>query len=110
MKHHGIAVLGATGSIGQQVIEIIEEFPERFELVSVAAGADVVTVAKIKARHRDTYVAVANLHGGRSEAPMGMEGGEDPMVRAATHEKADLVVVAISGLASLKPTLAALEA
>jgi len=31
MKHHGIAVLGATGSIGQQVIEIIEEFPERFD-------------------------------------------------------------------------------
>jgi 1-deoxy-D-xylulose-5-phosphate reductoisomerase len=110
MKHHGIAVLGATGSIGQQVIEIIEEFPERFELVSVTAGTDVVSVAKIKARHRDTYVAVANLPKGRSAAPKGIEVGEGAIIRAATHEKADLVVVAISGFASLKPTVAALEA
>jgi 1-deoxy-D-xylulose-5-phosphate reductoisomerase len=109
MKHHGIAVLGATGSIGQQVIEIIEEFPERFELVSISAGSDVVSLAKLKARHPDTFVAVANLPKGRAEAPEGIEVGEDAILRAATHVKADLVVMAISGFASLNPTMAALE-
>jgi 1-deoxy-D-xylulose-5-phosphate reductoisomerase len=110
MNHHGVAVLGATGSIGRQVIEIIEEFPERFELVSAAAGSDVAGLAKIKIRHRDTYVAAASLPAGRSEAPKGIEVGEDAIITAATHDKVDLVVMAISGFASLKPTLAALEA
>jgi 1-deoxy-D-xylulose-5-phosphate reductoisomerase len=110
MKHHGIAVLGATGSIGQQVIEIIEEFPERFELVSISAGSDVVGLARIMAKHRDTYAAVARLPKGRGEAPKGIEVGEEAILGAATHEKADLVVMAISGFASLRPTLAALEA
>jgi 1-deoxy-D-xylulose-5-phosphate reductoisomerase len=110
MKHHGVAVLGATGSIGHQVIEIIREFPERFELVAVTAGTDVAGVARIKAQNRDTYGAVAALPEGRSEAPKGIEVGEDAVIRAATHKSADLVVVAISGFASLKPTVAALEA
>jgi 1-deoxy-D-xylulose-5-phosphate reductoisomerase len=110
MKHHGVAVLGATGSIGRQVIEIIEEFPERFELVSAAAGSDVAGLAKIKIRHRDTYVAAASLPAGRSEAPKGIEVGEDAIITAATLDKVDLVVMAISGFASLKPTMAALEA
>ncbi len=109
MKHHGIAVLGATGSIGQQVIEIIDEFPDRFELVSATAGTDVVRLAKLKARNSKLFVAVANLPEGRSAAPRGIEVGEEAIVRAATHPKADLVVVAISGFASLRPTLAALE-
>ena len=110
MKHHGISVLGATGSIGRQVIEVINEFPERFELVAITAGTDVVSLARLKARNSRVFVAVARLPEGRSEAPRGIEVGEDAIIRAATHPRADLVVVAISGFASLKPTLAALEA
>src|SRR5438128_1275991 len=78
MKHHGVAVLGATGSIGHQVIEIIREFPERFELVAVTAGTDVAGVARLKAQHRDTYGAVAALPEGRSEPPKGSRSGRRP--------------------------------
>ena len=110
MNHHGIAVLGATGSIGRQVIEVIEEFPERFDLVSLSAGSDASGVAKIRAKHPAAYAAVARLPKGKGKAPKGIEVGEGAVLKAATHDKADLVVVAISGFASLQPTLAALEA
>ena len=113
MNHHGIALLGATGSIGRQVIEIVEEFPQRFELVAVAAGSDVAGLAKIRARHKKAYVAVARLPRGRGKkpkGPKGMEVGEGALMKAATHVRADMVVVAISGFASLKPTMAAIEA
>jgi 1-deoxy-D-xylulose-5-phosphate reductoisomerase len=110
VNHHRIALLGATGSIGRQVIEVIDEFPDRFELVSMSAGSDVVGLARIRAKHRKTYTAVAKLPGDRSQPPRGIEVGEEAVLKAATHSTADLVVVAISGFASLRPTLAALEA
>jgi 1-deoxy-D-xylulose-5-phosphate reductoisomerase len=110
VNHHSIALLGATGSIGGQVMEIIEEFPERFELVAVAAGSDVAGLAKIRAGHSTAYAAVVHLPGGRGKAPKGIEVGEGALIRAATHPRADMVVVAISGFASLKPTMAAIEA
>ena len=110
MNNHGIAVLGATGSIGAQVMEVIEEFPRRFDLVAVTAGSDAAGLAKIRARHPKVYTAVAHLPGGRGKVPKGMEVGEEALIKAATHPRADMVIVAISGFASLKPTIAAVEA
>jgi 1-deoxy-D-xylulose-5-phosphate reductoisomerase len=110
VNHHRIALLGATGSIGRQVIEVIEEFPERYELVAVAAGSDAAGLARVRARHMKAFVAVVHGGGRRGKGPRGMEAGEDALMKAATHPNADLVVVAISGFASLKPTLAAIEA
>ncbi|MDP9326306.1 MAG: 1-deoxy-D-xylulose-5-phosphate reductoisomerase, partial [Candidatus Dormibacteraeota bacterium] len=80
------------------------------DLVAVTAGSDVAGLAKIVMRHRETYAAAATLPADRSKAPKGIEIGEEAVMRAATHPKADLVVVAISGAASLRPTLAALQA
>jgi 1-deoxy-D-xylulose-5-phosphate reductoisomerase len=110
MNRHRIALLGATGSIGHQVIEVMDEFPDRFELVSMSAGSDVAGLARIRAKHQKAYTAVAMLPPDRAEAPRGIEVGEEAVMKAATHSRADLVVVAISGFASMRPTLAALEA
>ena len=110
MNYRSVALLGATGSIGQQVIDVLEEFPDRFDLVAATAGSDVAGLAKILMRHKRTYVAAARLPDGRTKAPKGVEVGEEAVMRAAIHPKADLVVVAISGAESLRPTLAALEA
>jgi 1-deoxy-D-xylulose-5-phosphate reductoisomerase len=110
VNNHGIALLGATGSIGAQVLEVIEEFPRRFDLVAVTAAADAAGLAKIRARHPKVYMAVAHPPGGRGKVPKGMELGDGALIKAATHPRADMVVVAISGFASLKPTLAAIDA
>jgi 1-deoxy-D-xylulose-5-phosphate reductoisomerase len=110
VNFRSIALMGATGSIGSQVIDVVEEFPDRLDLVAVTAGTDVAGLAKIVMRHSRTYAAVAALPSGRQAPPKGIEVGDEAVLRAATHAKADLVVVAISGAASLRPTLAALQA
>jgi len=105
-----VSLLGATGSIGRQVVEVVEEFPDRFDLVAVAAGSDVPGLASIMMRHMKAFAAVATLPPGRPAPPKGVQVGDEAVVQAATHPKANLVVVAISGAASLQPTLAALQA
>ena len=110
MNHHKIALLGATGSVGRQVIEVIDEFKDRYELVAMAAGKDVAKLVHYHMLHHDAYAAVAELPVGRSRPPRGIEVGEDAVIRAATEPRADMVIVAISGAAAIRPTLAALEA
>ena len=110
MNRHKIALLGATGSIGRQVIEVIDEFKDRYELVSMAAGRDVAKLVHYHMLHHEAYAAVASLPVGRSHAPRGIEVGEEAVLRAATDPRADMVIVAITGAASIKPTLAALQA
>ncbi|MFN2463156.1 MAG: 1-deoxy-D-xylulose-5-phosphate reductoisomerase [Candidatus Dormibacteria bacterium] len=110
MNRHSIALLGATGSIGRQVIEIIDEFKDRYELVAMTAGKDVAKLVHYHMLHHDAYAAVAELPVGRSHPPRGIEVGEEAILRAATHPRADMVIMAITGAASIKPTLAALQA
>ena len=109
MNHHKIALLGATGSIGRQVIEIVEEFPDRYQLVAIAAGSNVEALGEIRERHPKAFVAVAQRPA-KDPLPKGFEVGEIAILKAATEPRADLVIVAVSGWASLAPTLAALEA
>jgi 1-deoxy-D-xylulose-5-phosphate reductoisomerase len=106
---HKVVVLGATGSIGGQAIEIIEEFRDRYQLVAMTAGSDVESLAGLKSRFPDAYAAVAALPAGVS-LPDGIEAGDEAIIRAATDARADFVLIAITGAASLHPTLAALKA
>ena len=110
MNKHQVALLGATGSIGSQVIEVIEEFPDRYSLVAITAGSDIGGLEEIHQRHPDAYAALLEPPLKGMPLPEGVESGEEALIRAATEPRADLVVVAISGAASLRPTLAALEA
>jgi 1-deoxy-D-xylulose-5-phosphate reductoisomerase len=109
LNHHKIALLGATGSIGRQVVEIVEEFPDRFELVALTAGTDLVALEVLKKRYPKAYAAIAE--GPKSGAkPADIAVGEAAVLKAATEPAADMVIIAISGAACLRPTLAALAA
>ena len=110
MNRHQVALLGATGSIGQQVVEVVEEFPERYSLVAIAAGTDIGGLVEIRMRHPDAYAALLEPPLKGMPLPEGVETGPEAVIRAATEPRADLVVIAISGFASLAPTLAALDA
>jgi 1-deoxy-D-xylulose-5-phosphate reductoisomerase len=111
-----LAILGSTGSIGTNVLRIVEAFPNRFEVAALAAGRNVETLAAQVARYRPRVVSVAD---GESlerlghlvdltgvSTGVGMEG----MVQVATHAEADLVVAAAVGAVGLVPTYRALEA
>ncbi|CAI8154011.1 MAG: 1-deoxy-D-xylulose 5-phosphate reductoisomerase [Synechococcus sp. CC9902] len=117
-----ISVLGSTGSIGTQTLQIAEEFPDQFRVVSLTAGRNLELLVKQIQRHRPEVVALADpdllpelkqrlsdagLDG--EKAPQ-MVGGPDGLNTAAAWESADLVVTGIVGCAGLLPTLAAIRA
>ena len=56
----GLSILGSTGSVGCNVLRIVDAFPERFEVVGLAAGGNVDRLAEQVARYRPRVVSVAS--------------------------------------------------
>ncbi len=109
----GVALLGSTGSIGTQVIEVISAHPELFRVIALAAGRDGPMLAEQARRLRPAIVAVADAHAlDGQDLPPGTERaiGDDALSQLATRDDVDLVVVATGGVVSLRPVLAALRA
>jgi 1-deoxy-D-xylulose-5-phosphate reductoisomerase len=91
-----IALLGSTGSIGRQVVDIVLAHPDAFRVVALATGRDQATLDEQAAR-LGTSVAVVGA-------------SNDALVELACRDDVDLVVVGTSGIVSLRPVLAALAA
>ena len=119
-----ISVLGSTGSIGTQTLEIAREFPDQFRVVALTAGRNLPLLVEQIAEHQPEVVALADADllpelRARLEAleanqkPQGLPqlvGGREGLNEAAAWESADLVVTGIVGCAGLLPTLAAVRA
>jgi 1-deoxy-D-xylulose-5-phosphate reductoisomerase len=108
-----VALLGSTGSIGTQALDVIEALGDSFEVVALAAGRDASRLAEQAARLKPAVVHLADLRSRRSlEVPGGVavEEGDDALQLMATRGDVDLVLVATAGIVSLRPVLAALEA
>jgi len=111
-----LSILGSTGSIGKNVLRVVEAFPERFRVVGLAAGVNVDVLAAQIARHRPEVVSVATEAARRAleqrvdltRVRIGV--GEAGMVEVATHEAAALVVASAVGAVGLVPTYRALLA
>jgi 1-deoxy-D-xylulose-5-phosphate reductoisomerase len=110
----GVALLGSTGSIGRQVLDVLASVPRpAFDVVALAAGRDAATLGEQAARLRPKVVALAD---GTSAASLRLPAGtariEGPQALAemATRDDVDLVIVATTGVVGLRPVLAALEA
>jgi 1-deoxy-D-xylulose-5-phosphate reductoisomerase len=111
-----IAVLGSTGSIGRQTLQVIAAHPERFRLVALSSYRDVGRLAQQARSFSPSQVAIADqslYHELKNElAGSGVKvlAGEDELCRMAGQSGAELVVNAMVGFAGLKPTLSALSA
>jgi 1-deoxy-D-xylulose-5-phosphate reductoisomerase len=110
-----IAILGSTGSIGVQSLEVAAAFPERFQVVALAAGRRVETLAEQVRRFRPTLVSVAEPDAALTlKSLLGVEAPEiavgDAGLDAVATADADLVVSALVGAVGLAPTLAAIRA
>ncbi|HWF57495.1 MAG TPA: 1-deoxy-D-xylulose-5-phosphate reductoisomerase [Candidatus Dormibacteraeota bacterium] len=103
-----VVLLGATGSIGRQCCDVVARFPDRFELVGVAAGSDVQGLAEVAARFGVARAVVVAPPPGQ-ELVAGMDAGLEAACELAAMDS-DVVCVAIPGAAALRPTLAALDA
>jgi len=111
-----IAILGSTGSVGVQALDLISRFPDRFEVVALAARRNVALLAEQALKFRPRLAALVDPEG-RAElssrcAPLGIEtaAGEEGLLRVAAHPEADRVISAIVGAAGLQPTLWAIQA
>jgi 1-deoxy-D-xylulose-5-phosphate reductoisomerase len=110
-----LAILGSTGSIGVQALDVVARFPERFEVVALAAGRNVERLAEQVRAFHPRLVAVADAAAAdrlRALLPAGTAvlAGDEGAVAAATHPDVDFVLAAISGGAGLRSTAAAVEA
>jgi 1-deoxy-D-xylulose-5-phosphate reductoisomerase len=109
----GVALLGSTGSIGRQALDVLARLPDRFEVVAMAAGRDADAFARQVAEVRPRAVALADTDALRDlSLPDGTAAVDsaDALTELASREDVDLVVVATGGLVSLRPVLAALRA
>jgi 1-deoxy-D-xylulose-5-phosphate reductoisomerase len=119
-----LSVLGSTGSIGTQTLEIVEEVPDRVRVVALTAGNNLDLLIHQIQRHAPEVVALANAERVNelrtrlnaleaSQKPSRMPellGGSEGLCAAAAWASADLVVTGIVGCAGLLPTLAAIRA
>jgi 1-deoxy-D-xylulose-5-phosphate reductoisomerase len=103
-----VVLLGATGSIGTQACDVISRFPQRFELVGAVAGSDVDALRDVVERFHVERYAVVNPAAG-AVLPPGCASGLAAACEIAAMD-ADVVCVAITGAAALRPTLSAIDA
>jgi 1-deoxy-D-xylulose-5-phosphate reductoisomerase len=108
-----VALLGSTGSIGRQTVEVLAAHPEAFTVVALAAGSNAGLLTEQAARLRPSAVALADetaLAALDLPPETSRVGGVDALEALATRDDIDLVIVATGGVVSLRPVLAALRA
>ena len=109
----GVAVLGSTGSIGRQAIDVLEGLPDRFRIVALATGTNAIALSDQAARLRPAVVALGEAAAGTAlHLPFGtgQYSGPDALTELATRADVDLVVVGTGGVVSLGSVIAALGA
>ncbi|MFL5776268.1 MAG: 1-deoxy-D-xylulose-5-phosphate reductoisomerase [Chloroflexota bacterium] len=109
----GVAVLGSTGSIGSQALDVLEALSDAFRIVAIAAGSSTQRLAEQVVRVRPSTVGLSDARAARAlDLPSGVDvvAGPDALVDLATRDDVDLVVVGTGGIVSLVPVLAALDA
>jgi len=110
---HRVALLGSTGSVGRQAVEVLAAHRDVFRVVALAAGTNVAALTEQAALLQPAAVAMGDERSiSGLDLPVGTEriGGADALQTLATRADVDLVIVATGGLISLRPVLAALEA
>src|SRR6185312_755300 len=115
-----IAILGSTGSIGKSTLKIVEAFPDRFSVVSLAAGSNVELAFEQSRRWHPKLVSMGSAeaadHLNEKLKKVGLGhsievvDGSKGAVLVATHPEADFVVSAIVGVAGLEATYEAVKA
>lgn len=112
----GIAILGSTGSIGTQALEVLEAYPDRFSLEVITAGknADLLIAQALKFHPNSVVIGDESQYQKVKDALFNEEihvyAGEDAICQVVESNEVDVVLTALVGYAGLKPTLRAIDA
>ncbi len=111
-----ISILGSTGSIGTNTVEVINKHPEKFQVTGLCAGENICLLAEQILQLRPRLVCVKKSEDAAklekmigSSVPTTVMYGSEGMKEVASMGEADIVVAAIAGSAGLLPTLAAVQ-
>jgi len=111
-----IAILGSTGSIGTQALEVIEENSELFEVYAITANNQVDLLIEQARKFHPEVVAIANethyskLKESLADLPIKVFAGNEAITQVAEMQPIDMVLTAMVGYSGLKPTIKAIEA
>src|SRR5271154_5332443 len=114
-----ISILGSTGSIGRSTLSVVESYPERFEVIALAAGRNIDAAFEQAQRWKPQLISVAAEQDAEtlrtklrkaSLAGVTVVHGSAGAVQVATHPEVDFVVSAIVGVAGLEATYEAVRA
>ena len=110
-----VSVLGSTGSVGRQSLDIISRFPQ-IRVAALTAGSNAQRMAEQCRQFCPDLAVMATEAAARElsqlicDLPTRVSWGEDGLIEAAAHPDADCVITAVMGMVGLKPTLAAIRA
>ena len=110
-----ISILGSTGSIGRQTLEVISAFPNRFRIVGLAAKDNLDILAEQVKRFSpkiisvDTEASAEKLQSKIGKTHTVVYFGSEGLLKVATHKDADTVVMAVPGSTGIIPTIEAIK-
>lgn len=111
-----IAILGSTGSIGTQALQVIEEHPDQYEAYVLTANNRVEELIAQARKFKPEAVVIANeskytqLKEALADLPIKVYAGADALCQIVTENPIDMVLTAMVGYAGLKPTMNAIRA
>lgn len=115
-KKRKIAILGSTGSIGTQALDVIAQHPNRFEVYALTANNRIELLIEQARRFLPEMVVIVNsekyveLKTALADLPIKVWSGNDAICQVVQSEPIDMVLTAMVGFSGLKPTICAIEA
>ena len=116
MEKKKIVVLGSTGSIGTQTLEVVDSYSEYLSVLALCAGSNVTLMEKQIRKFGPSLAvmwseeAAKDLKERVKDLPVKILSGMDGLIEAATLAEADIVLTAVVGMIGIRPTIAAIEA
>ena len=116
MEKKKIVVLGSTGSIGTQTLEVVDSYREYLSVLALCAGSNVTLMEKQIRKFGPSLAvmwseeAAKDLKERVKDLPVKILSGMDGLIEAATLAEADIVLTAVVGMIGIRPTIAAIEA
>ena len=105
-----ISIIGSTGSIGRQALEVIEKLQDKFEIIALTGGANVELLREQALKFKPKYVCVGNSKGEKLDiAGVKTLYGPEGLEEICSNKENDIILVSVSGKVGLRPTLTAID-
>lgn len=105
-----ISIIGSTGSIGRQALEVIEKLQDKFEIIALTGGANVELLREQALKFKPKYVCVGNSKGEKLDiAGVKTLYGQEGLEEICSNKENNIILVSVSGKVGLRPTLTAID-